>query len=209
MKNVSDDITLFQEDCNLDPRQRRTKQELRTALCALITQKALDQITVTELVDAAGVYRSTFYLHYANVNELFTEIEEEILRCYKSMVMRYAKEVSSIPTSKTQTNNKKKARTSLLTETFTFLQQNAAFSPVILANHTENQLLSNLMNLGQEIFFREWEVHHGEVNEVSAYFYEFISQGIVGVIRTWMQKGMIESPQKMGEITFEILSMHN
>ncbi len=52
-------------DCEVrDPRIRRTRQLLQGALRGLMKTKALDEISVQDITDAATVNRATFYDHY-------------------------------------------------------------------------------------------------------------------------------------------------
>ena len=48
-----------------DKRIRRTRDTLGDALVDLIQEKPFDEITVQQILDRAGVGRSTFYEHYA------------------------------------------------------------------------------------------------------------------------------------------------
>ena len=48
-----------------DKRIRRTRDTLGDALVELIQEKPFDEITVQQILDRAGVGRSTFYEHYA------------------------------------------------------------------------------------------------------------------------------------------------
>ena len=48
------------------------------ALLLLLEKKDLEFITVKEICQKAGVNRSTFYLHYENVNDLLEETIEMI-----------------------------------------------------------------------------------------------------------------------------------
>ncbi|KQQ93808.1 hypothetical protein ASF62_06320 [Leifsonia sp. Leaf325] len=52
-----------------DPRQRRTREFLGTALARLLESTPLDDITVAELCREAGVHRTTFYAHADNVHD--------------------------------------------------------------------------------------------------------------------------------------------
>ena len=47
-----------------DRRILRTRDTLGDALVALMQEKSFDHITVQDLLDRAGVGRSTFYVHY-------------------------------------------------------------------------------------------------------------------------------------------------
>ena len=53
-----------------DRRVRRTRESLRNALLALLVERGWDAIDVNALCDRADVARSTFYLHFANKEEL-------------------------------------------------------------------------------------------------------------------------------------------
>ena len=53
-----------------DPRAVRTRDRLGDALIALLLAKPFDAITVQEVLDRAGVSRSTFYEHYRDKNDL-------------------------------------------------------------------------------------------------------------------------------------------
>jgi AcrR family transcriptional regulator len=62
-----------------DRRIRKTKQELKDAMLALLDEKPFEKISVTELCEKASVSRITFYTHYGSkydlVNEYFDDME--------------------------------------------------------------------------------------------------------------------------------------
>jgi AcrR family transcriptional regulator len=58
-------------DRSRDPRVRRTRDRLGDALVDILLQKPLDEISVQEILDRAGVSRSTFYSHFRDTNDLF------------------------------------------------------------------------------------------------------------------------------------------
>ena len=54
-------------DCEVrDPRIRRTRQLLQSALSGLLASKPFEEISVQDITDAATVNRATFYDHYAD-----------------------------------------------------------------------------------------------------------------------------------------------
>lgn len=54
----------------IDRRVRKTKAQLRAGLTKLMCEKSVKEITVKELVDEIDINRSTFYLHYTDINQL-------------------------------------------------------------------------------------------------------------------------------------------
>ena len=54
-------------DCEVrDPRIRRTRQLLQSALSSLLQAKSFEDISVQDIAEAATVNRATFYDHYAD-----------------------------------------------------------------------------------------------------------------------------------------------
>jgi AcrR family transcriptional regulator len=62
------DAPLPASDCEIirDPRIRRTRQSLQSALKALMQTRNFEEISVQEITDAAMVNRATFYDHYTD-----------------------------------------------------------------------------------------------------------------------------------------------
>lgn len=62
-----------------DRRTLRTRDRLGDALIALMHEKHFEEITVQEVLDRAGVGRSTFYAHYSDKDDLFLSDVEDFL----------------------------------------------------------------------------------------------------------------------------------
>lgn len=74
-------------DSNADRRVRKTKKALRSALFNLIESKKINQITVKEITDIADVNRSTFYLYYTDVYDMYESIQDEIYTVFAQEVI--------------------------------------------------------------------------------------------------------------------------
>src|SRR5437868_2657521 len=72
----------------IDPRVLRTRDRLGDALVALMQEKPFDAITVQEVLDRAGVSRSTFYVHYRDKDDLFFSDADEFLESMAMMLSR-------------------------------------------------------------------------------------------------------------------------
>ena len=53
-----------------DRRIQRTRQALHGALVELILEKGFEKVTVQDVIDRANIGRSTFYLHYRDMEDL-------------------------------------------------------------------------------------------------------------------------------------------
>jgi AcrR family transcriptional regulator len=61
-----------------DRRVRRTRRELRDALIALILERGWEAVSVQQVCERADVGRSTFYVHFADKEELLLSGFEEL-----------------------------------------------------------------------------------------------------------------------------------
>ena len=57
----------------MDPRIARTRQSLQEALLDLARERELDDISIADIAERAGVNRSSFYQHYADKDTLLAD----------------------------------------------------------------------------------------------------------------------------------------
>lgn len=72
----------------VDRRVRRTRDRLGDALVELVQEKPFDSITVQDLLDRAGVARSTFYVHYRDKDDLLLSDVDEFFESLATMLSR-------------------------------------------------------------------------------------------------------------------------
>ena len=63
-----------------DLRVIKTRDSIERAFFALLSVKPLDKVTVVELAQAARIHKSTFYLHYLDIPDLYTQTLQKTLR---------------------------------------------------------------------------------------------------------------------------------
>lgn len=64
-----------------DPRTIRTQEMLKASLLTLLQEgHSLHQISIQKLTKRANLNRTTFYLHYQNINELKEHLTNDILQ---------------------------------------------------------------------------------------------------------------------------------
>ena len=55
----------------------RSKSFIKHALVKLLTEKNLDRITVTEVIETSGISRGTFYSHYKSLDDVLNQIVDD------------------------------------------------------------------------------------------------------------------------------------
>lgn len=59
---------------------QQVKEKIEDALFALLEEKKIDEITITELINKAGVARSSFYRNYDSVFDILKSAIEDVCR---------------------------------------------------------------------------------------------------------------------------------
>ncbi len=62
----------------IDKRILRSRKALLCALPLVLVEKKLENVTVREIAETAGINRKTFYAHYATPTELHNDLAHEI-----------------------------------------------------------------------------------------------------------------------------------
>lgn len=62
----------------IDRRIIKTKRAIAVSLLQLLSEKPLEEITITELTLKADINRKTFYLHYSGIEDVATELLSKI-----------------------------------------------------------------------------------------------------------------------------------
>ena len=71
----------------LDSRVKHTRDALGDALLALMQEKSFESITVQEILERAGIGRSTFYSHYSDKDDLFLSDLEDFLELMSTLLV--------------------------------------------------------------------------------------------------------------------------
>ena len=71
-----------------DKRVKRTRNALGDAMITLMQEKPFEEVTVQQVLERAGVSRSTFYEHYSGKDDLFLSDAEEFFEMMASSLER-------------------------------------------------------------------------------------------------------------------------
>ena len=62
-----------------DVRVIKSKKAIRDALFSILASKPINKITIKEISETAGINRKTFYTHYDSIEDIITEMENELV----------------------------------------------------------------------------------------------------------------------------------
>lgn len=170
-----------------DRRVRRTRDRLGDALVELIVAKPFDEITVQEVLDRAGVSRSTFYTHFRDKNDLFLSDSDEFLEGLATALSRFGD---------------RSERVAPVQELFAHIAEVRPFYNVLV----ESGKIQDVWELGREHFARGIKKRLEEIPRGRAIRNQraAIAHGLAGslfsLLDWWVQSGMRTSPAEMDKL---------
>ena len=160
-----------------------TARLMNEALLMLLDKKDLEFITVKEICEKAGVNRSTFYLHYDTIDELFEETVEMLNKEFQSSF--------KLKNVKNLIQSGKKEEMVFINEEFlipylNFVKKNKKVWKII---HKKPALFKNecLYNKMCEDLFLPILSKFGVPKSEQILKLEYFTRGTVGIINKWLE----------------------
>lgn len=150
----------------------RSKKLITDALVELLDEKALDKITVTDIVKKADINRGTFYAHYANVSDVINSI---FLSAYQVIKISF-QDVSTLTSDDAK---------HMLKQLQSVMEQDLDFYRKIYSSDMYIQI-SELIDQVLLTFILEQEEKVSNVSHEDFLFYtSFYCGGIIKLYRDW------------------------
>ncbi len=177
----------------VDKRTLRTRKLLQKQLVLKLQEKELPHITVRELTEAARINRSTFYLHYQDINDLYQALETSVVSEITGLVQPLLPLNDSA-----QVFNVTQSVLRYIQENLDPCQALFRTDGTAFVRHI---LIANRPTL-QEV----WAVFPTETEIGREYAYDYVVHGFAGIIRKWVDGGMREHPDMVSIIAQELVS---
>jgi AcrR family transcriptional regulator len=170
-----------------DQRILRTRNRLGNALIALVLEKPIDEVTVQQVLNRAGVGRSTFYLHFRDKDDLFLSQLEDGLEMWTTALSK---------------NQEKSRRVAPVREFFAHV----ADARKLYDSLVDSGRIQAFFDLAQGYFARGIARRLKEISPANPGQHELdaCSHGLAGnllsLLKWWMDRGAKESPQAIDEV---------
>ena len=160
-----------------------TKECIKTALLSLMAGKIFEQITVTEIIERAGVSRGGFYRNYKTKEDVLQEICEGLFQYILEFVTEH--KIFENPR-----------------------QWYIDFFRTIAENQDAYQLLMNaqapknvVLKFDEGRILRELQRDESVLEHYRAVV---LAKGLAEISLVWVKNGMQETPEEMAEMMLEI-----
>lgn len=177
-----------------DRRIRKTKKLLKESLIELMNEKKVKDITIKDITERADLNRGTFYLHYLDIYDLLSQIEDEIITNLTALLKTF---------NETQTLSSYE----LLEQLFNYLYENKEIFRVLLYTNSDTQFLNKLQTLIKTMgLYTLQNVYKDSPPIVYTYFLSFISSGVIGMVEHWFENGMTLTPSEMASMVDQMIT---
>lgn len=179
----------------LDRRVKKTRKQLRECLASLLREKKLQDITVKELTDAADINRGTFYLHYKDIYDLLSSIEDEMFEKFVTIINSHDDE-----------KNMHRKFSHLLDDMFEFIGQNHDLVRILLGPNGDITFFNKLKDTVRSTVSTSWlsRLSVQNFNTFEAY-YSFSVAGFIGLLSHWIECDFVQSPKEMSDIAKKLI----
>ena len=177
----------------MDARIARTRRSLQDALLELARERSLDDITVADIADRAGVNRSSFYQHYSDKDVLLADALDEAVEDVSAPLLEITGPVSAPPE-----------------QLFAYLQhieQNGDLYRRVLGDHGSTVVTARVRDrierlVGEAIGKAAVPGFEGVPIEVVA---AGIAGSALGVVRAWLERDPVPTVATVADWLWRVL----
>lgn len=177
-----------------DLRVVKTKKGVHEALLKLLNQKPLAQIKVTELCKEANINRGTFYFHYHDIGEVFSEFFEEIILDLKNSYNEPYRVQGQFDLANLDPET---------VRIFHHIKKYEQFYNIVFSSNVSSHYYFMLFDeIRENLMTDQNSIRNGIKND---FFYAYQANAIIGIIIQWYRNGFKESVNDMNIYLTEIV----
>ena len=163
-------------------RYKTSSEKIETTFLSLILNHKYEDISISQICEAAEINRSTFYAHYDDINSLVVKIEQN-----------FANSMASIFNFGLKQNN------DAFLEMFKFVERNKYFYKAFLnipyttlaEKNAKHQIMSNIKD----------NIQSNQTNDIELlYRATFFGAGIKEICKLWLERDCKETPEQMAAL---------
>lgn len=178
----------------VDRRVIKTRRQLKKGLAVLMKEKSVNQITVKELVEEVDINRSTFYLHFKDIQDLLREIEENM----EAQIKRAIEEHPIVSGNENAFY--------FIEDMFRVLDEEREISKALIGPNGDMGFIHRIERIIKENSRGTLEKMFPGKKEDLKYFYAFCLSGCLGLVKVWLNEGEEKSPEEMAQMTFNMIA---
>lgn len=175
----------------MDRRTRKSKEALKAALLKLLRTQSINEIQIKQLCETADVNRSTFYNNYGDLQELLSDIYQDIIQIISSQIIDLF--LSGDPS--------RDKLSAVISHALAYFQENDACFSLLFSQPAKIRF--------EEMLYQHYRdsygLHHLNTPERYHFLYQLI--GGFSMIRIWMLEHYPVPIDEMTAILMDMISL--
>lgn len=161
------------------------KLRVATALVRLMEKQKFSDITITQIVNAAGVARASYYRNFDSKEEILIKVTDDILIAYRERSLELKQDFFSYDS---------------ILLAFRYFRTYKRF---ILSVYNAGLASIYLEMLDQHIEEMAGDMPYNDINRYAIYYY---SGALYNVFLKWLENGMKERPEAMADMFYNLIT---
>lgn len=181
---------------------KKTELKLESGLVKALENESFNQLTVAELVAAAGISRRSFYIYYKDKYEFLNDVRSRILKGIKQAMEADRKVIEQFEVRRLQTDEEKYLSThDEFYKLAVFINENSDMVRTLFSRNATIDFYRDFMDLlKEEITIRNsfHKITYGTMIP-NRYAEEIFAGEIISTIRIWVSNHNKESMESIDE----------
>ncbi|MDD4475326.1 MAG: TetR-like C-terminal domain-containing protein [Eubacteriales bacterium] len=178
----------------MDRRVKYTKMVIKESFIKLLHEKPITKITIREICDLSDVNRTTFYAHYHDQYDLLRQLQNELMTEIVSYLNQHTTDRAGTVSAET------------LEEIFSYIKEKAEICSLFLSDNVDTNFENQVIKLFHEWCISTWASKRLNSKLDMEYIYTFSAYGCIGVIKKWLDEGMVKPTGEMADFIIKMTS---
>lgn len=194
VSNVIPDWWHSPELDKLDRRTRKTREAMYLALKDLLEEKPLNTVSVTELARRADINRSTFYLHFTDIYDMYEHMRRDFQSGLETMVAERADELVRGETRP------------LLRDVYHYFAGHREMFAMVFGSSKINAYPDDVATIVRDTSLRVVCPAGAKERWQSRYIIDFVARGAISMAQSWIEGDCRESVDDMVDLTERLIN---
>lgn len=184
----------------IDRRKAKTKQQIYDSLMALIAEKGVEHVTVTDITSHADLNRGTFYLHYRDVPDILQQLKDHVFKSIEQLVIK-------LDFRKAMEYGERRELYPLSVQIFEEFAKHADFLKVMFGPKGDLSYAIQFRTLMTRHIYEKINIPEAaDLNIRRDYVVAYMTSAHFGMLMHWIECDLDQTPQQMAKIMMNIVN---
>lgn len=177
-----------------DRRCRKTKFAIKSSLLTIMKEKPVAKISISELTELADVNRKTFYNHYADIDSVLRDLEDEFLGRLFGLI------------DKDNIWNGLENPAPFFEKLFLEIQSDQPFFKLLIESGEHVHLVFNFRTRLRDLWGEQLQSRSDIDPQLLMCFMDFIASGTVAILESWISNADQVPLERLSQLICSIIS---